>query len=519
MRWSALRCRSFRWRSPPNSLPAKGAAGTGGTARPRRKASDAATCRVVVRASGGADHGPGGREGDISDHGGTAGPGIGPAGDGLPQPRRSLAVAAISLGIAITVLDAAMVNVALPAIGRDLGVDPASVIWLSNGYQLVVVATLLSFASLAEIIGFRRVFLGGLAVYVLAALMCALAPSFPALVAARVLQGLGASAVMALMGGLIRYTYPTRLLGRAIGLNALIVAICSAAGPSLGSVVLAAGSWPWLFAVNLPLGVAGILIGARALPETPRARRAFDSVAAALATIGFGLLFLGADLALASPVLGLGLMVAGGAAGVVLVRRDLATPTPLLPLDLLRLPAVGLAVGASICCFAAWSLTFVSLPFHFIANGWSQVETGLLMTPWPLALAVAAPFAGRLSDRVPTALLCMLGGGVLSLALLAVVILPGGAPAVALAVAVGLGGLGFGFFQTPNNRTMLGSAPKARSGGAGGMQATARLFGQTLGTTLVALAFQSGGGPKLALGAGALFALAAAVLSLIRRRS
>ncbi|MDN3567659.1 MFS transporter [Paeniroseomonas aquatica] len=441
-----------------------------------------------------------------------------PAEDGLPQPRRRFAVAAILVSIVITVLDTAMINVALPAIGRDLGVNPASVIWLTNGYQVVVVATLISFASLAEILGFRRVFLGGMVVYVVASLGCALAPSFPLLVLARVVQGLGASAVMALTAGLVRYTYPSRQLGRAIGLNAMTVAISAAAGPTIGSAILALGPWPWLFAVNVPLGIAGIVIGALTLPQTPRARRRFDWAAAGLAALAFGLIFLGADLLLTAPLAGLAGVAAGLVAAVALVRRDLATPTPLLPLDLLRLPAVAVAVAASVCAFTAWSLTFVSLPFHFIANGHDQLETGLLMTPWPLALAVAAPLAGRLSDRMPTALLCMLGGGVLSVALLALVLLPGGSPMPVLAVAVAVAGAGFGFFMTPNNRTMLSAAPMARSGGAGGMQATARLTGQTLGTTLVAIAFQLGGGPKLALAAGVGFALAAAGFSMMRGR-
>lgn len=438
--------------------------------------------------------------------------------DGLPEPRRSFAVAAILVSIVITVLDTAMINVALPAIGRDLGVDPASVIWLTNGYQVVVVSTLISFASLAEILGFRRVFLAGMMVYVTASLGCALAPSFPALVAARVVQGLGASAVMALTAGLVRYTYPARQLGRAIGVNAMTVAISAAAGPSIGSAILALGNWPWLFAVDVPLGIAGIIVGYLTLPQTPRARRRFDAAAAGLAALAFGLLFLGADLLLPSPWLGAAGMAAGLVAAVALVLRDLAAPTPLLPLDLLRLPSVAVAVAGSVCAFSAWSLSFVSLPFHFIASGHDQVATGLLMTPWPLALAVAAPLAGRLSDRLPTAVLCMVGGCVLSAALLALVLLPGTSPVVVLGLAVAVAGAGFGFFQTPNNRTMLAAAPMARSGGAGGMQATARLLGQTLGTTLVAIAFQLGGGPKLALAAGVGFALAAAVFSMIRRR-
>ncbi|WP_043358628.1 MFS transporter [Belnapia sp. F-4-1] len=438
--------------------------------------------------------------------------------DGLPQPRRSLAAIAILLSILVTVLDTSMINVALPAIAHDLGVAPASVIWLSNGYQLVVVATLISFASLAEIIGFRRVYLGGFVLYVCASLACALAPSFPALVAARVVQGIGASAVMALTAGLIRYTYPGNQLGRAIGFNTLTVALAGAIGPTLGSTILALGPWPWLFAVGVPLGLAATILGGLTLPETPRAHRRFDAVAAGLAALAFGLLFLGIDLCFALPWAGAVLMAGGIAAGITLIRRDLTRPAPLLPLDLLRLPPVAISALASVCAFAAWSLGFVSLPFHFIANGHDQATTGFMMTPWPVALAVAAPLAGRLSDRLPTALLCMLGGSTLAVALGLVIALPGAAPVVLLGLAVGLGGFGFGFFQTPNNRTMLSAAPKARSGGAGGMQATARLLGQTIGTTMTALIFQAGGGPKLAMAAGAGFALAAAGISMLRRK-
>lgn len=490
MRWSGLRCHGFRWPSPPNSLPWR--QGIRGGKWQRTAARKAPAWWRVADSSG--------------------------QTDGLPAPRRRLAVATVMASIIVTVLDTAMINVALPAIGQDLGVRPADAVWLVNGYQVVVVATLISFASLAEILGFRRVFLAGMVLYVVASLGCALAVSYPMLLVARLFQGLGASAVMALTAGLMRHIYPSRQLGRAIGMTAMTVAISAAAGPSIGSAILAFGSWHWLFALAVPIGLAGIAAGVATLPQTPRAHRRFDAVAAVLAALAFGLLFLGAGLVMAVPLAGVAVLAAAVAAGAILVRRDLATPTPLLPLDLLRLPAVAVSVAASVCAFSAWALSFVSLPFHFISNGHDQVVTGLLMTPWPLALAVAAPLAGRLADRLPTAMMCFTGASVLAAALLALVLLPGSASVVALGLAVGLAGAGFGVFMTPNNRTMLGAAPMARSGGAGGMQATARLLGQTLGTTLVAVAFQVGGGPKLALAAGVVFALAAATFSLVRRR-
>ena len=314
----------------------------------------------------------------------------------------------------MTVLDAQMLGVALPGIARDLGISPASATWLLNAYQLAVVSTLLPLSSLAEIVGFRRVYLTGFAVFAAASVGAALAPGFGVLVAFRMLQGLGAAAVMSLTAGMIRHTFPQAQLGRAIGINAMVVAVSGASAPGIAAAVLAVAPWPFLFLVHVPLGLLGLAVGARALPDPPRARRSFDTPSAALNVLAFGLLFLGLDLLLAAPGLALPLMGLGALAAWFLVRRQLSRPAPLLPLDLLRIRAVGTAVAASVCGFAAWYSAYLALPFLFQATGRDQAEAALLLTPWPLALAVAAPLAGRLADRVPTALLCT--GGMASLA-------------------------------------------------------------------------------------------------------
>lgn len=440
--------------------------------------------------------------------------------DGLPMPRRAFAVTAISAAIAMTVLDGAMLGVALPGIARDLGVAPATAVWLLNAYQLTVVATLLPLASLGEIMGFRRVFLVGFGVFAVGALGASQADGFATLLACRVTQGLGSSAVMSLTAGLIRHTYPASQLGRAIGINAMVVAVSGAAAPSVAAAILALGPWHWLFVVNLPVALFGIVVGARTLPDPPGARRRFDLAGAGLNILTFGLFFLGLDLLLAATPAAIVLMAAGLGAGILLVRRQRVQAAPLLPLDLLRNRVVALSVAASVCAFTAWYASYVALPFLLQGAGRSQVESGLLMTPWPLAIAVAAPLAGRLSDGVPTAVLCAVGMSVMAAALALLAVLPPGeGSGWLIAGVVGLCGAGFGVFQTPNNRTMLAAAPKSRSGGAGGMQATARLLGTTLGTTVLALAFQLAGpgGARLALLAGVGFALAAAVLSLSRR--
>ena len=206
-------------------------------------------------------------------------------------------------------------------------------------------------------------------------------------------------------------------------------------------------------------------------------------------------------------------------AGVLLVRRQLLLAAPLLPIDLLRIPIFGLSIGASVCAFAAQSLAFVALPFYFQdVLGLTQVRTGLLMTPWPLTLAVVAPVAGRLADRYSAGLLGGVGLAALCAGLLLMALLPAHPSLAEISWRMALCGLGFGVFQTPNNRAMITSAPPARSGGASGMLSTARLFGQSSGAALVALVFGLAGHPatRTAVLTAAGFAGAAMAVSLLR---
>ena len=428
---------------------------------------------------------------------------------------------AIAVGIAMSVLDGAVANIALPAIARQLGARPAAAVWIVNAYQLVIVVTLLPVAALGERIGYRRVYTVGLGLFTAGSLACALAHSLPLLVAARVVQGLGASGVMGVNGALVRFTYPQSQLGRGVGLNALVVAISAAVGPSLASAILSVASWEWLFAVNVPFGLANLALAAWALPPSPLSERDFDWTSAGLSALAFGLIFVGADgLTHMRGVAVAGTQLAGAiAAGVLLVRRESGQPRPLIPIDLLRLPVFALSVAASVCAFAAYALAFLALPFHFESVlHRTQVQTGLLMTPWPVALGLVAPVAGRLSDKIPAAWMGAAGMALLAVGLGLLALLPAHASTADIVWRIGLSGLGFGFFQSPNNRLLLASAPRERAGAAGGMLATARLTGMTAGATLAAALFRLAphGAEAASLSAGAVLAALAAAISLLR---
>jgi len=445
--------------------------------------------------------------------------------DGLPVPARYWAMTGIWLALLMAVVDGSIANVALPSIARDLHAAPASAIWIVNAYQLAIVVSLLPLAALGEIVTFRRVFQAGLVLFVLASIGCVAARSLPELTLARAIQGFGAAGVMSVNGALTRHIFPAARLGRGVGLNAMVVSIGAVIGPSLASAILAKASWPWLFAVNLPTGLAAFLVCYAALPASPKSGTRLDRTAAFLNVVAYGLIIIGLDILTrggkekaALLLLGALSIIAGLAAGAVLVRRSLPQARPLIPVDLLRNRLLALSVCTSVASFTAQMLAFVALPFFFqVGMHRSQVATGLLMTAWPLAVGVAAPAAGRLAERYPAGLLgsiglLLLAGGLL---LLAALPLDAGTPAILWRMA--LCGLGFGFFQAPNNQTMLGAAPRNRAGAAGGMLATARLTGQTAGASLAAILFVSmANGPAGSLWLAAAVAAIGAAVSLFR---
>ncbi|TCV99999.1 MFS transporter [Biostraticola tofi] len=443
--------------------------------------------------------------------------------DGIPTPRRYGAILTIILSISIAVLDGAIANVALPTIARELQASPAASIWVVNAYQLSIIMTLLSFASLGDIYGYRRVYQCGLALFSLMSLACALSDSLWMLIGARILQGLGAAAVMSINTALIRIIYPQSKLGRGIALNTLVVAVSTAAGPTIAAAILSVASWQWLFAVNVPIGAVALFLGHRFLPANNQKNggQQFNIFSALMNALTFGLLLLGLGGFAQGVDVGwvlLDLILALLALGIY-VRHQLNQPWPLLPVDLLKLPLFSLSIGTSICSFSAQMLAMVSLPFYLqTVLGRDEVATGLLLTPWPLATMLFAMLAGRLIGRVNGGLLGAVGLSFFALGLFSLAWLPAAPDDGQIIWRMMLCGAGFGLFQSPNNHIIITAAPRHRSGGASGMLSTARLFGQTLGAALVAMMFNLFGdtGTHAALLLAGGFAAAAALVSALR---
>lgn len=442
-------------------------------------------------------------------------------------PSYYLSAASVIIAIAMSVLDSNVTNVALPSLSKEFGVSPDTSIWIVNAYQMAIIMTLVIFATVGDIYGYRKVFLRGMTVFTLASVLCAVSTSFPMLIVSRVLQGFGAASIMGVNTALIRLIYPPEILGRGMSLNTMAVAVSAAAGPTIAGFILSALSWHWLFAINIPLGIVAYMLGRRMLPDNvPSAGKSLDRLSCVGNALTFGFMiyaFEGVAHHENRTVVALS-FVAFVLSGFFYFRRQFSMVRrgviPLLPVDLMKIPIFTLSVLTSICSFMAQMLAMVSLPFYMQDMlHFSAVETGLLITPWPLATLVTAPVAGRLVEKIHPGALGAAGMTLFSSGLLLLFFLPGDACMADIAWRIAICGAGFGLFQTPNNYTIVSSAPVSRSGGASGMLAMARLIGQTLGTTGVAIVFSLMAhttGSRLCLAAGAVMALFAGLASVSR---
>ena len=412
--------------------------------------------------------------------------------DGLPGSQRRWAMISYLVGLAMSVLDGNIANTALPSIATQLHASPAASIWVVNAFLLTVGICVVPLSSLVDIIGYKRVYQGGLVIFTLASAGCSLPHSLNTLVLARVIQGMGAACIWSVSAAVMRYTYPRALLGRGIGLGGFVVFTSAAAGPSVASAILAITTWHWLFAINIPFGLLALSMSERCLAPAEGSRHRWDFWSAVLNGIAVTLLITGIDgigNGKARAIL-VAELIGAAIAGTALVKRQSHLSVPMLAIDLFKRPIFALSSSASLCAFMAQGLAVVVLPFYFIdVMGFSQVMAGLLLSPWPIAAGIMSHISGRMADRVPIRVLGTIGmaGMTSGLILLGLV---GAHPTVFQIVwRAALGGAGFGFFGAPNNRAMVASAPKERSGGAGGISTMSRLLGQSIGVSVVAVIF------------------------------
>ena len=443
--------------------------------------------------------------------------------DGLHRPKIYYAVASVCCGIFLSVVDGNICNVALPTISQELGVSSADSIWVVNAFQLVIMMTLLSFSSLGELFSYKRVYVSGVVLFTVGSLFCALSHTLPLLIASRAFQGIGAAMMMSVNTTLVKIIYPKKYLGKGVGINATVVALAAVTGPTLAAGILSFASWPWLFAINIPIGIVTFFMAFRHLPDNPThvEGRHFNVRDALLNAAVFGLLIGCIEMyshgaSLTTVLVGAALLLL---LGFIYVRTQLHRQYPMLPFDLLRIPVFSMSVLTSIVSFTAQMMALVAIPFMLLHTfGMNAVETGLLMTSWPLVIVFVAPLAGSLIGKVHPGILGCFGLLLMSTGCFMLSYIPADASHPDIAWRLALCGTGFGFFQSPNNHMLLSSAPNHRAGSAGGMLATARLVGQSTGAALVALFFHlfGDGAPHDAMLLAGALTICGALSSVIR---
>lgn len=403
----------------------------------------------------------------------------------------ALALAALLCAVCASVLESMAVGVALPAIALDFGVSSATATWVMGAAQLVIVALLLPVASLGEAYGYRTVFLAALAIFSTASVACMLATSFPALVAARGIQAIGTAGMMSLGFAMARTVFSDARLGTAIGLMAATVAVSSSLGPALSGLILSTASWRAVFGLMVGMGLIALLAGALTLPAVPPSGRRYDLAGAALVAVMLVALLAAINgLANGWPIVWtlLGALVFVPMLVAVLARSR-RTEAPVFPVDLLARPVFSLSVCASVCAFTAQALGFVLLPFYLLSGaGFTELQMALTLSVWPAATAVIAPIVGRLANRIPAGPAGAAGLVVLALGFVLIARIDASSSLADIAARFAICGIGFAVFQTPNNRLIMLSAPRDRSGAASGTLSIARQLGRAIGTAIAAFA-------------------------------
>lgn len=431
--------------------------------------------------------------------------------DGLPSPRRYFAVLAMSLGASISSVDNGFVNIALPTMARQMGVKPASTVLIVTVFQLMLMMTVLPFASLGDRIGLRRLYQTGQALFASAALLCFFAKSLPFLVAVRGLMGLGAAMINSVSSAMIRMIYPRNRLGAGLSFNTVIAASSASAAPVIGGLLLAKVTWPWLFAALVPVTLLSLAAGHGSLPESEPHQAPFDMKAAVLCAAMFGLFVVGIQIGVhgGSLLVAVAMTALAVPVGVVFVRRELVQDIPVLPIDLLREKLILLPLCASMLVHLSTISLMLTMPFRLQhAYGYSPAEAGLAIAPWSIVMMVVAPAAGAMSDRFRPGQLSSAGMALALAGTLTLVMLPDHPDHFDIGWRFVLTGTGYGLFFSPNSRQIIAGAPPRRAAAAGAIMQTFRLSGQLLGSTMAALWL------ALGLGDGIVPPLAAAILTI-----
>lgn len=399
-------------------------------------------------------------------------------------------MASVAMGTFLATIDGSIVNVALPTLAKELNVEFSTVEWVVLAYLLTVTTLILGVGRLADMIGKKKIYASGFVIFTLGSMLCGSADQIGLLIAFRVLQGFGAAMMMALGAAIVTEAFPATERGKALGIMGSVVSIGVIIGPTIGGILLEATSWHWLFFVNVPIGIIGVIMVLKFVPAIrPPGGERFDFLGAAVLFACLFALLLGLSL---SQELGFahlqvsGLLALSAVFLALFIFLELRNHQPMIELRLFKNALLSVNLVTGFLVFIAGAGTNLILPFYLqsILN-FSPRDAGLLLGVVPLVIGVIAPLAGQISDRIGPRPLTAIGLAILSLGYLAVSTLSTDTQAWGYALRFLPIGVGLGLFQSPNNSAVMGTAPKNRLGIVSGLLSITRTLGQTAGIAIL----------------------------------
>lgn len=451
--------------------------------------------------------------------------------------KRWLIFAVTAVGTFMATLDSSIVNVAMPTLAENLSASIDFAQWVVTAYLLTITSLLLPFGRLGDLLGRRKIYSLGFLVFTVGSAFCVISTSMPELIVARIGQAIGAAMLMANAPAIITLAFPPAGRGQALGMSGTMVALGSMTGPSLGGILVDLLGWESVFLINLPIGLVGAALAWKLLPdETEQRKEPFDTPGAVL--FGIAVIALQLSVSLGQSRGWLTLPVSGGIvlsaiAFYVFIAQQRKTAAPLLDLSLFRLWRFSFGILSAMLAFIAGFSNVFLLPFFLDSVLLLNPSTiGLLLTPFPLVMALTAPISGRFSETTNPAILTTIGLLVLSIGLWTQSGLNEQSSIWQVAVGQALLGLGNGIFQSPNNNSVMSAVPRNKVGVAGGINALVRNLGMALGIAISVTVFESVrqstfqpdsqasiiAGYRSALLVGSLFSLAGAAISVNRNR-
>jgi EmrB/QacA subfamily drug resistance transporter len=404
--------------------------------------------------------------------------------------RKWYVMAAVAMGIFLATIDSSIVNIALPTLVRELNTDFATIQWVVLVYLLTLATLILSFGRLGDMIGKRPVYATGFVVFTLGSILCGLSATVFWLVFFRVVQAIGATMILALGMAIVTEAFPPRERGKALGISGSIVSVGIVLGPTLGGLIIDAWSWNWIFFVNIPVGIIGILMVLRFIPDIkPVGEQRFDllgALALFISVLSFLLaLTFGQGIGFVNIRI-LALFAAGALFLILFVLIELRVEQPMIDLRLFKNKFFSISLITGFLTFIAISGTIILIPFY-LENvlGYNTRQIGLLLAAIPIAMGIVAPIAGALSDRFGTRPIAVIGLSILLVGYYGLSKLHIQTSTFEYLLRFLPIGLGMGVFSSPNNSTIMGTAPRERLGIVSGILAVNRTLGQMTGIAVL----------------------------------